>query len=99
MSVARYGAESIASALPSEGTLPETSFGNYQLIELLGRGGMGEVWRAHDTVIDRTVAIKILPAEISKDEVFQERFRREAHAAARLNSPHIVPIHTHGEVN
>jgi serine/threonine-protein kinase len=85
--------------LPSEGTLPETSFGNYQLIELLGRGGMGEVWRAHDTVIDRTVAVKILPAEISADEVFQERFRREAHAAARLNSPHIVPIHTYGEVN
>ncbi|WP_139825259.1 serine/threonine-protein kinase PknD [Mycobacterium conspicuum] len=79
--------------------MPETSFGKYQLIELLGRGGMGEVWRAHDTVIDRTVAIKILPAEISKDEVFQERFRREAHAAARLNSPYIVPIHTHGEVN
>ncbi|MEB3982989.1 serine/threonine-protein kinase PknD [Mycobacterium sp. 663a-19] len=59
---------------------------------------MGEVWRAHDTVIDRIVAIKILPAEISRDEVFQQRFRREAHAAARLNSPHIVPIHTHGEI-
>jgi serine/threonine-protein kinase len=82
-----------------EGPLPETSFGNYQLIELLGRGGMGEVWRAYDTVIDRTVAIKILPASISKDEVFQQRFRREAHAAARLNSPHIVPIHTHGEID
>ncbi|WP_293000767.1 serine/threonine-protein kinase PknD [Mycobacterium sp.] len=75
-----------------------SSFGNYRLIELLGRGGMGEVWRAHDTAIDRTVAIKILPAEISRDEVFQQRFRREAHAAARLNSPHIVPIHTHGEI-
>jgi serine/threonine protein kinase, bacterial len=89
----------IAKALLWEATLPEASFGNYQLIELLGRGGMGEVWRAHDTVIDRTVAIKILPAEISKDAMFQERFRREAHAAARLNSPHIVPIHTHGEVD
>ncbi|MDT5232855.1 MAG: serine/threonine protein kinase, bacterial [Mycobacterium sp.] len=74
------------------------SFGNYRLIELLGRGGMGEVWRAHDTVIDRIVAIKILPPEISRDEVFQQRFRREAHAAARLNSPHVVPIHTHGEI-
>jgi serine/threonine protein kinase, bacterial len=80
-----------------EGSLQETSFGSYQLIELLGRGGMGEVWRAHDTVIDRTVAIKILPADISKDPIFQQRFRREAHAAARLNSPHVVPIHTHGE--
>jgi serine/threonine protein kinase, bacterial len=79
--------------------LQGTSFGHYRLIELLGRGGMGEVWRAHDTHIDRVVAIKILPAEISKDEVFQTRFRREAHAAARLRSPHLVPIHTHGEID
>jgi serine/threonine protein kinase, bacterial len=93
--VAHDGAEQLLW----EGSLPEDSFGNYQLIELLGRGGMGEVWRAHDTVIDRIVAIKILPAEISKDEVFQQRFRREAHAAARLRSPHIVPIHTHGEID
>ncbi|MGB7145279.1 MAG: serine/threonine protein kinase, partial [Mycobacterium sp.] len=50
--------------------MQRTSFGSYQLIELLGRGGMGEVWRAYDTVIDRIVAIKILPAEISRDEVF-----------------------------
>lgn len=76
-----------------------TSFGKYRLIELLGRGGMGEVWRAHDTSIDRIVALKILPAEMSKDGVFQQRFRREAHAAARLNSPHVIPIHTHGEID
>lgn len=76
-----------------------TSFGRYRLIELLGRGGMGEVWRAYDTAIDRVVAIKILPAEMSKDAVFQQRFRREAHAAARLNSPHVIPIHTHGEID
>jgi serine/threonine-protein kinase len=73
-------------------------FGKYRLIELLGRGGMGEVWRAYDTVIDRVVAIKILPPEISQDEVFQQRFRREAHAATRLSSPHVIPIHTHGEI-
>jgi serine/threonine protein kinase, bacterial len=85
--------------LLQEGSLQGTSFGNYQLIELLGRGGMGEVWRAYDTVIDRVVAIKILPGEISRDAVFQQRFRREAHAAARLNSPHVVPIHTHGEID
>lgn len=74
-------------------------FGKYRLVELLGRGGMGEVWRAHDTVIDRMVAVKILPADISKDDLFQQRFRREVHATARLNSPHIIPIHTHGEIN
>jgi serine/threonine protein kinase, bacterial len=84
--------------LPQEGSLQGISFGKYRLIELLGRGGMGEVWRAYDTAIDRTVAIKILPAEISRDEVFQQRFRREAHAAAQLNSPHVIPIHTYGEV-
>ncbi|OBI98233.1 serine/threonine protein kinase [Mycobacterium alsense] len=82
-----------------EGLLQGTTFGNYELIDLLGRGGMGEVWRAHDTVIDRIVAIKILPSDISQDEIFQQRFRREAHAAARLRSPHVVPIHTHGEID
>ncbi len=76
-----------------------TPFGKYRLITLLGRGGMGEVWRAYDTAIDRTVAIKILSAATSQDPVFQQRFRREAHAAARLNSPHVIPIHTHGEID
>lgn len=73
------------------------SFGKYRLLELLGRGGMGEVWRAYDAGTDRQVALKILPAEISNNEVFQQRFRREAHSAARLNSPHLIPIHTYGE--
>ena len=73
-----------------------TPFGRYRLIELLGRGGMGEVWRAHDTDTDRIVAIKVLPANFSDDEDFKRRFRREAHAAARLNTPHVVPIHNYG---
>jgi serine/threonine protein kinase len=76
-----------------------TPFGRYRLIELLGRGGMGEVWRAHDTVTDRVVAIKVLPAHLSEDEDFQRRFRREAHAAARLGTPHVVPIHDYGEID
>jgi len=76
-----------------------TPFGRYLLIELLGRGGMGEVWRAHDTVTDRVVAIKLLPANLSEDEDFQRRFRREAHAAARLETPHVVPIYDHGEID
>ena len=60
---------------------------------------MGEVWRAHDTVTDRVVAIKVLPANLSEDEDFQRRFRREAHAAARLDTPHVVPIYDYGEID
>ena len=76
-----------------------TAFGRYRLIELLGRGGMGEVWRAHDPDTDRIVAIKVLPAHLSDDEMLQQRFRREAHAAARLNNPHVIPIHYYGEID
>ena len=75
------------SAADEPQTVSGTAFGRYRLIELLGRGGMGEVWRAHDTVTDRVVAIKVLPAHLSEDEDFQRRFRREAHAAARLDTP------------
>src|SRR3984893_9050627 len=76
-----------------------TPFGRYRLIELLGRGGMGEVWRAHDTGIARVVAIKVLPSHLADDENFAQRFRREAHAAARLNNPHVIPIHNSGEID
>ncbi|MDT5018368.1 MAG: eukaryotic-like serine/threonine-protein kinase [Mycobacterium sp.] len=76
-----------------------TPFGRYQLIELLGRGGMGEVWRAHDTTIDRVVALKMLLPHYAKDEDFDKRFRREARTAARLDDPHVVPIYDVGEID
>lgn len=74
-------------------------FGRYQLVELLGRGGMGEVWRAHDTAIDRMVAIKMLLPHFAQDHTFEKRFRREARAAARLDDPHVVPIYDFGEID
>jgi len=75
-----------------------TTFGRYQFIELLGRGGMGEVWRAYDTETQRVVAVKVLPANLANDPTFEQRFRREALAAAGLNDPHVVPIHHFGEI-
>ncbi len=76
-----------------------TRFGQYELLELLGRGGMGEVYRARDTNTDRIVALKVLPAHLARDEVFQQRFRREAQAASGVNDPHVVPIHGYGEID
>jgi serine/threonine-protein kinase len=74
-------------------------FGRYELQELLGRGGMGEVYRALDTERDRTVAVKLLPKHLASDDSFKSRFRRESRMAAKLNDPHIIPIHDFGEID
>ncbi|OBH75528.1 serine/threonine protein kinase [Mycobacterium scrofulaceum] len=74
-------------------------FGPYQLRRLLGRGGMGEVYEAYDTVKDRVVALKLMSEQVSSDDSFRRRMQREARTAGRLQEPHIVPIHDFGEVD
>jgi serine/threonine-protein kinase len=74
-------------------------FGKYKLNNLLGRGGMGEVYEAHDTSKDRTVALKILPEELSRNDQFRARFQRESRAAAMLEEPHVIPIYDWGEID
>ncbi|UGT39159.1 protein kinase [Nocardia yamanashiensis] len=74
-------------------------FGQYELRRLLGVGGMGEVYEAYDTVRDRVVAIKLLDVELAKSATYVERFRRESRTAARLQEPHVIPVHDWGEVD
>jgi tRNA A-37 threonylcarbamoyl transferase component Bud32 len=69
----------------------------YELNHLIARGGMAEVYRAHDRLLDRPVALKVLFPELSIDRSFVERFRREAQAAANLSNPNIVPVFDWGE--
>ncbi|MGW1741556.1 protein kinase domain-containing protein [Nocardia sp. NPDC001965] len=74
-------------------------FGPYELRSLLGKGGMGEVYEAYDTVKDRVVALKLLSDALAGDPEYQIRFRRESQAAARLAEPHIIPIHDWGVID
>ena len=73
-----------------------TRLGPYEIVESLGAGGMGEVYRARDTRLERTVAIKILPQEISADLVRKQRFEREAKMISSLNHPNICTLHDIG---
>ncbi|MBV9544356.1 MAG: protein kinase, partial [Chloroflexi bacterium] len=71
--------------------------GRYRLLREVARGGMAAVWEAHDTVLDRPVAVKVLHPQFADEPEFLERFRREARAAASLSHPNIVPIFDVGE--
>ncbi|GAA1345902.1 serine/threonine-protein kinase [Saccharothrix algeriensis] len=73
-------------------------FGPYRILGVLGQGGMGVVYRAHDTVHDRVVALKKLPASVADPE-FRARFQRESRLAAALSHPNIVPVHASGEID
>ncbi|MGX1544197.1 Stk1 family PASTA domain-containing Ser/Thr kinase [Streptomyces adustus] len=76
---------------------PRRLGGRYELGHVLGRGGMAEVYFAHDTRLGRTVAVKTLRADLARDPSFQARFRREAQSAASLNHPAIVAVYDTGE--
>ncbi|MFQ6328811.1 protein kinase domain-containing protein [Nocardia sp. CWNU-33] len=77
----------------------EVWFGHYRLDRLLGSGGTGQVWLAHDSVTQRDVALKLLAAVHAVDAISRQRFTREARLAAQVRGPHLVPIHTFGELD
>src|SRR3979490_243015 len=75
---------------------PGARLGPYEIQSALGAGGMGEGYKARDTRLDRTVAIKVLPAQLATDPQFRDRFDREARAIAALTHPHICSLYDVG---
>src|SRR5438128_9758020 len=73
-----------------------TRLGPYEVIAPIGAGGMGEVFKARDTRLDRSVAIKVLPAELAENAQFKIRFEREARTISQLNHPHICTLYDVG---
>src|SRR5687767_14803616 len=71
--------------------------GPYEIVSALGAGGMGEVYRARDTRLERVVAIKVLPEELASNPEFRDRLHREARAISQLSHPHICTLHDIGE--
>jgi serine/threonine-protein kinase len=86
------------SASPHDPLAPGSWFGDYQILDLLGVGGMGNVYRAREKMLDRLVALKTLSPELGYEPSFVERFLKEARAVARLNHPNIVQVFAFGAV-
>ena len=76
---------------------PGASVSHYRILSMLGAGGMGEVYLAQDTKLDRKIALKILPADLAANQDRMRRFTQEAKSAATLNHPNIATIHEIGE--
>lgn len=83
--------------MPVEEFGPGRTFGSYEVLEELGRGGMGRVFRARHVTLEREVALKLLAEQYAEDEFYVQRFLKEARAAARLNHPSIVQIYDFGK--
>src|SRR5215467_12410449 len=81
---------------PRMGLTSGTKLGPYEIQSALGAGGMGEVYRARDTRLDRTVAIKVLNSSVACSAELKQRFEREARIISRLNHPHICTLHDVG---
>ncbi len=93
---ARSPAPRFVPPAPAALALP---FPQLEILELLGQGGMGAVYKARQKKLDRLVALKILPPEVARDSAFAERFLREARSLARLNHPQIVTVHDFGDMD
>ena len=78
---------------------PSTRLGPYEILAPIGAGGMGEVYRAKDTRLERTVAIKVLPAHLVKDPDLRRRFEREAKTISSLSHPNICTLHDLGQAD
>ena len=76
---------------------PGTTFAGYRVESIVGRGGMGVVYRATDLSLERPVALKLIAPELAEDERFRDRFLREPRLAASLDHPNVIPIYEAGE--
>lgn len=83
----------------SRGSRLSTRFGPYELRSLIGTGGIGEVYRAYDTVKDRMVAVKQIRGDMAADHGFQQRLWRECRKVTQLQEPHVIPVHDFGEID
>src|SRR6516164_5858659 len=96
---ARFQAPPDPNVDPLKEALEKSIGFQYRIERLLGRGGMGAVYLAHELALDRDVAIKVLPPDQAGSPERRDRFKRETRIAARLNHPYIVPLYTFGEVD